>query len=238
MTRTDAYRNFEANLDELLAMLKLARPRDLHRVMRNVGKRIHRQLQKNTAANAKAISSALSDLTSAVDEYITGRTMLQDWIAIVLVTLVHAYLEDGLVFIATKDRRLLKTADALDRDRVFEVTSIEELRAELRKQWANKTLLGGPEKWLPRLHEMGARGYKKDCGFRLQHLWDTRNLIVHRRGIATTAYLRKQGNPSVKPGDRVRVSLGLLTWWLQGVHDFVDSMDQFFLRYRAKTSRA
>jgi len=231
MTRTDAYRNFEANFGELLATMKLLMPVELQRVTTTVEKRIHRQLNKSTPSNVKAIRTAVSDLTSAVDEYVRGRTMLQDWMAVVLVTLVHAYLEDGLIFIATKNRKLLRAADSLDNDRVLEAASIEELRAELRKQWANKTLFGGPEKWLPRLHKMGARGYKKDCAFRLQHLWDTRNLIVHGRGIATTAYLRKQKNPSVKPGDRVRVSTGLLAWWVQGVQDFVDATDQFFLRY-------
>lgn len=237
MTRTDAYRNFEANSDELLAMMKLLMPVELQRVIATVEKRILRQLQKTTHANVKILRAALSDLTSTVDQYVRGRTMLQDWMAAALVTVVHAYLEDGLVFIATKNPELLKTADALDNDRVIEAASIDELRAELRKQWADKTLHGGPEKWLPRLRRMGARGYKKDCAFRLQHLWDTRNLIVHGRGIATTAYLRRQGKPSVKPGDRVRVGTGLLVWWAAGVEDFVDHTDQFFVRYGTNQRR-
>lgn len=238
MTNTDAYRNFEANLDEFLAMQRLLLPVELQRVMGAVKTRVRRQVNKGTAASMKVISAAVSDLSNAVDGYVRGRTMLMDWTAVVLVALVQAYVEDGLVLIATKNLGLLRTADAIDKNLVFELSSIEELRAELRKQWAKKTLAGGPKKWLPCLRDMGHQVQKKDAVVRLQHLWDTRSLIVHGRGIATTAYLRPQTNHSIKPGDRVHVGTDLLKWWMRGVEDFVDPLDQFFLTYGAKTSRS
>jgi len=236
MIRTEAYRTFEANVDELLAMFKLLMPVELQQKVKKVEKSIRRH-RKNTPARARVIEKAVSDLSSTVEDYARGRILLLDWTSAVLVTVVLAYMEDGLVFVATKNPDLLKNAHPLDNDRILQAVSIEDLRTELRRQWANKKLLGGPLKWLSLLNEMGAKQYTKDCDFRLQHLWDTRNLIVHGRGIATVPYIESYKKPALKLGDRVHVGPGfkVLKWWMAGIEDFVNSTDQFFTNYGTKT---
>lgn len=242
MTTTDAYTNLAANLDDLLAMQKPLMPVSVQRAAAAAKKCIGRQLRKeSTSRNYKLMLRVVSNLSSLVDDYLDylrGRALLQDWISVVLVTLVLGYLEDGLVFVATKNPNLLKNADPLSNDQLIHAASIEDVLGALRRQWANRTLLGGPEKWLSSLRNMGAKKYKKEYAFRLQHLWDTRNLIVHGRGIATTEYLRKYKDPTLNPGSRVRVSTKILTWWVEAIQDFVDSTDPFFVNYGAKTSRA
>jgi hypothetical protein len=237
MTRTNAYNNFEANSRELVAMTKLLMPpNDLQRKLKNVSTKIDRRLERNSLVDAKTRAKTLSDLkslTSTLGDYVTGRVLLQDWMSAVLMTIVLTYLEDGLVLIATKNPRLLEQAEAVNIERILQAPSIDDLRAEVRTQWADKALRGGPKSWLSLLRRLGAKECTRDCASRLQHLWDTRNLIVHGRGIATAAHVAKY--PKVAHGARIHVSTGVLAWWITGVSEFVDATDEFFQNYGVNT---
>ena len=127
--------------------------------------------------------------------------------------------------------QLVEKYRTLPFERVFEADSFKDLKAALRQQWGKKTLRGGPEKWVKRLMAIGTRGFKDDCTFRMQHLWDARNLIVHARGIADRIYPKKYAKLKLKPGERVRVAATLFRWWLDGLKDFIEPTDQFFSRY-------
>ena len=126
----------------------------------------------------------------------------------------------------------MKDAPPISHNRALEVDSIEELRNEVRQQWAHDFLRpGGPETWLRRLKNMGARGYDDEATLQIQHLWDTRNLIVHSRGAASVAYARKYATSEVKRGERVKVGINQFQHWLNAVKSFTICTDAFFLKY-------
>ena len=85
---------------------------------------------------------------------------------------------------------------------------------------------GGPRKIVQKLKKMGARGYNDNDIFCLEHLWDTRNIIVHSRGIVDAAYLAKYKHR--QKGDRVTINLDR---WLPALKSFTETTDQFFLNY-------
>jgi hypothetical protein len=237
---TSALVNLKANLGRLTAIIELLRVGlnvDVVVPASGINKHLSRQLKmKMPKVNLTTLKRGVSNISLGIDKYVQRKGLIYDWYCVMVVAFVEAYLEEGLVLIATKNQTLLASGDTLSYQRVFEVNSLDDLKIELREQWAKKTLRGGPEKWLDRLKNMGARGYTKDCSFRIQHLWDTRNLIVHAQGIASAAYLKKQGKASLKPGDRVRVDETIIAWWNQGVADFVDPTEQFFLAYGNRVS--
>jgi hypothetical protein len=151
---------------------------------------------------------------------------------VMLVTFLETYLEDGLISMAAKNPTLMKDARPIDSNRVLEVASIEELRNELQQQWAHNALRpGGPETWLKRLKAMGARGYDIEAAHKVQHLWDTRNLIVHSRGIPSISYARKYRNLGIKEGVRIDVTNNQFNRWLDAIKSFVRTTDAFFVKY-------
>ena len=156
-------------------MLHLMMPHELKQTVTKAGSRIERQLKKQTgSANVKRVAGAVSEISKATERYRRGRALFQDWSSAALVTIVQAYLEDGLTLLSTKIASLLGNEIALQHDLILNAQSIDDLRSEVRRQWAAKATLGGPNKWLPMLQKLGARRYSKDCAFRLRHLWDTR----------------------------------------------------------------
>jgi hypothetical protein len=68
----------------------------------------------------------------------------------------------------------------------IETDCLEDLRIEALREFAGRILRGGgPDIWVKRLKELGARGYSNEDIHRVQHLWDTRNLIIHSQGRAS-----------------------------------------------------
>jgi len=199
---------------------------------------ISREIKKTPKVNSEAIQRAVTSFSGSVTEFIHVHNFLYSWMSVMLVTFVEAYMEENLELIARKNPTLLKNADPVSLDVIFESDSLEDLKAELRQQWAKRTLRGGPEKWLKRIQEMGARGYEKDCCLRMQHLWDTRNLIVHAQGVINKGYHKKYSNQKLKVGDRVHVAGNLFSWWLDGLKVFLEPTDQFFFRYAAGAAEA
>jgi hypothetical protein len=76
------------------------------------------------------------------------------------VTFLMAYLEDALVILADKNKSLLKELPSIDSSRIFESDSIDEIRGEIKKAWAESFLRGtGPVGWSKRFDKLGARGF-------------------------------------------------------------------------------
>jgi hypothetical protein len=212
-SETQANKNFKVNLDHIGRLLKLM-PVELNLSVNTLKKRFSREvkkIKKTSNTNTDAIQRAVSDMSTGIDDFIQLRGFLYSWMTVMLVTFIEAYMEENLELIAGKNPRLLRNLDPIPFEAILEVDSLEDLKIELRHQWARKTLRGGPGRWLKRLEEMGARGYEKDCCFRMKHLWDTRNLIVHAQGVVDKNYLKKYPKMKLKHGDRVRISENLLT---------------------------
>jgi hypothetical protein len=121
---------------------------------------------------------------------------------------------------------------------VFELGSIEDLRNEVLSNWAHNELRpGGPETWYRRLRKMGAPPLDQNAVRSVQHLWDTRNLIVHSRSIATPAYAKKHAHMRVSAGKPVAVTLSQFGDWLPHVKQFVQHWaDGFLLKFLSAKS--
>jgi hypothetical protein len=237
---TQAGETFGANLDQILLLYQLLPIEVKRRILRpasSVSRGVSQatkhaaEIKGKVRFEGKWLERGASKISTGVKTYLQLQQVIYEWSSVMLVTFIEAYLEEGLMLIAMKNPKLLKDAEPLNYETVFESDSIEGLKNELRRRWANRTVKGGPENWLTRLERMGARGYSEDCRFRLQHLWDTRNLIVHAQGMASTAYCKKHDNTGLKAGERVRVSGNIVVWWSQGVKDFFEPTDRFFASY-------
>jgi hypothetical protein len=149
-----------------------------------------------------------------------------------LYTFFEAYLEDGLATIAEKNPSLLTTGKTIEARMAFDVESIEELRRSVRKDWAQSILRGGgPAKWAKRLIDFGAKGYAEADIATAEHLWDTRNLIIHTQGVPRLDYKKRYPSQAMVDG-RVKVGAGEFSNWIRAVHRFVQTTDAFLLKYK------
>jgi hypothetical protein len=226
--KTDAMKNLEENLDLLIAFLNRFHPDELHRVINSFGRSVNKL--KADPKNIVPSTRVSTKLTTAVNGYLAASRIANEWMSVMLVTFTESYLEDGLIRLAVLNPHLMKDALPIDHNRILEVESIDELREEVRQQWAHQKVEGGPRKFVRRLKDMGARGYDEKEIFRVEHLWDTRNLIVHSRGIVDVAYAKKYKH--LQKGVHVKVNLAQLHWWLPAFKGFIECTDQFFLNYR------
>jgi hypothetical protein len=222
--QTDAMTNFEANVGLLVAFINRLKPSDIQRSAKSAIRVVARY--KADPKDTKPIERAVAKLTELTSEWSKVREISFEWMSVMLVTFTEAYLEDGLIGLPAKNPNLLKDAPPIPPNRMIEAESLDELRQEITRQWAHQKIEGGPRKFIRRLKDMGARGYNDTDIYRLEHLWDTRNLIVHSRGIVDAVYLRKYKHR--QKGDRVTINLG---WWLPALKNFTEATDQFFLNY-------
>lgn len=227
--KTDALKNFEANLDPVTALLKLVTD-DLKRSAASFEKSFSRHL-KPPACNVKSIQRSVSKFTERMGSWKLTNRLAQDWIPVMLVTFTEAYLEEGLSELARRNPQLLKDVTGLDYSRIWQVDSVDELRTELRQQWANREIKGGPEKWVKLLKSLGVKSYNKNCVFYMRNLWDVRNLIVHSQGKVSPYYARQYPRPALKVGTRILVNENWLGKWIPALQEFVDPTDHFFAHY-------
>ncbi len=229
--KTDALKSFESNLDQMKAFLDRLHPGGVH----GAAKAVQRALAKEIAAapNSKfeRTERKVELLGVATDKYLAFLFPACRWMSVMLVSFVEAYLEDGLIGIAVKNPEVVRKVE-IRTERCFEIDNIEELRGEVRSTWAQDALRpGGPMTWRKKLRELGAPRFDDKKLLKIQHLWDTRNLIVHSRCIANSAYAKKYTHFGAKPGVEVKVNLHTFRAWLQPVADFVKWSDGFFLNY-------
>ena len=78
----------------------------------------------------------------------------------------------------------------------------------------------------------------KNTLINLQHLWDTRNLIVHSQGVASAAFAKDYARTGIKAGEKVNVNLGMFQYWLAPTKVFIERTDTFFLAYRKDAKKS
>jgi hypothetical protein len=204
-------------------------------------KALHRVVKKEIASapnvNIEKLERAGASHQVAVDEYLGYLYPACRWMSVMLVSFIEFYLEEALISIAVKNPLLVKDAD-IEKSRIFEVDSIEQLRSEMRLNWAHNALRpGGPETWRKKLRQLGAPRFDDNSLRKLQHLWDTRNLIVHSQCVASTAYVKKYPYMGVKVGEKVHVNLGIFKNWLSPTKAFIEWSDRFFLAYGSEPKK-
>jgi hypothetical protein len=236
-TKTGALINLELNLDQIQTFLSRLNPGQLAKAITKINKMVAKEAKSAPAVNMvnmKKILGGLHATLALVEDYQAFRAPALRMMSVMLVSFLEAYLEDGLVEIALKNPKLIKTP-VIEPNRLLEIDSIDQLRNEIRLNWAQGSLRpGGPVTWEKRLRDLGAPELQRTTLNKIQHLWDTRNLIVHSRSIATNAYAKTYKTLGFAAGHEVRVTHHLLGEWLDGLKEFLAWTEPFFLKYGSK----
>jgi hypothetical protein len=233
--KSDALKNLEVNLDDISAFLQQmskgpeAAKRALQKSLQATEDVLQRRA-KNELPNNKPLMRRLKTATRAVARWRAFSVPANRWVAVMLVSYLEGYLEDVLAGIALKHSGVIKKVD-LQTARLFQVDSIQELRAEVARSWAHDALRpNGPSTWRRTLRDaLGAPKIDDVTIDTIQHLWDTRNLIVHARCVADVPYAKKYSKRGAQAGVAVQVDLKSLQVWLEAMAKFVNWIDAFYL---------
>ena len=162
---TEALGRFQSNVNELTAFLKLLEADAMRAVVKEGLESVQSRGDQKELVNVELVRPIVSKITAAVDISLTRHRFVFDWTAVMLMTFLKAYLQENLERLAVKNPGCLKNSLPLEIDYLLHAESIEDVRTELRRQWADKTLDGGPKKWVPRLKQLGASGITKRMNF-------------------------------------------------------------------------
>jgi hypothetical protein len=229
--KSEAMKNFEANLEQIKAFVSRFDSAKLHHKVKVSAAKISKELAGTVVINDKTIQREVDVLTATINRYLAFTFPASRWISVMLISFLEGYLEDGLVELARKNPGIVK-AVVVNTSRIFEVDELEDLRNEVRRQWAQDALRpNGPEAWRKTLRQLGAPTLGNEIIYAIQHLWDTRNLIVHSRCIASAGYAKKYAHLGAKKGEEVKVNIATFGNWLKPTKAFVEWAEAFFLKY-------
>jgi len=153
------------------------------------------------------------------------------WQVVMLVTCVESYLQDVLASAANADPEFMeKSGQSAVYAEVIVAKSVEALANEMRVSWAKGWVNARrPTSWIEGLSNMGAKGYPPDLAPRLERIWDIRNAVVHKAGVADTHFVKRQPGVVKAVGDRVRVSHNDINKFAADVSEFLGPTDRWFL---------
>lgn len=156
------------------------------------------------------------------------------WLTVMLVTVVETYLQDALCELAEVDPSVMGNVfPKVDYRDLSSFDTLEDVRAECRKQWAIGIIArDGPSKWVDLLKKLGASSYQKGLVEQMERIWGIRHIVVHNAGRATRDFLSRHGG-SQSVGDSVPVSLADLREWQGVLEGFIESTDRFISARRA-----
>ncbi|PSB25768.1 hypothetical protein [Stenomitos frigidus] len=192
-----------------------------------------------TTDQATEIKQEISDYAEKWDAHLSGFNVGLEWMPVLIVTIVEAYLMDVLVYTARTDSTLMEESKmSASYSEMTNASSLEELLQGLRYQWARKFINeGGPKCWIKSLKKMGARGYSSELAKEMETLWGIRHLIVHSTGISTPDFVRRHPDFGVAVGEKIQVRLNQLGDWVKHIYHFVDVTDAYFAqRCKLKSS--
>jgi hypothetical protein len=176
--QTQARKSFDANVGPMSALIKKIHPNEVTRATKSVERAVQKFVETKEKKYIRSLTRATASFSEATDQWLGLRKFSFESMSVMLVVFLEAYLEDGLVELAIRVPTLMKDMPAPEASRVFEVETLDELRDELRRQWAQLKVHGGPDKWEKMLVGMGARGYVKEEIYALQHLWEILSFIL------------------------------------------------------------
>jgi hypothetical protein len=258
--RTPAYASFESNTRNLSHLLRFilrgvqgfreeletklepeftSIATEIAQVGRPQGKEASDQEARNSEEMINDLVQKLSDtLLRPVKQFMGGFLTVREWIPVLLVTTVEAYLKDVFIYAAKVDPAIMESSRRIvTYEEVIRARSLEELKERLPARWARNFLDdGGPDIWIKRLTNMGALGYRPETTNEMETLWGVRHLIVHSRGVATAEFVRRHPEFGVKVDESILIRSAQLTPWITIVYHFVDVTDFYFVqRYRPGT---
>ena len=154
------------------------------------------------------------------------------WTAVMLVTFLETYFEDILIGMAETNPRLVQKTQTTFAD-TLHFDSMDELRAAMTRLWAHDALRpDGPRTWVRQLKDMGAKKpIDQGVVSEVEHMWDTRNLIVHSRCVADATYAKKYSSRGAVRGEVVSVTMDSHLQWMPAVEILINWADEFFMKY-------
>jgi hypothetical protein len=241
--RTPAYGNFDINTDKLHHLLlfmgvgEKGFEREVFEDLKNVRARIA-SIRRGIGDDVHAVipsgdlRPALDSVIERINAHYSGRKVVVEWLPVMMVTTVEAYLLDVLAYAAGIDPSLMERSEqSVSYAELTTASSLEEVMTELRYRWAKNFIeKGGPYSWIARLTKMGARTYRPETAQEMEMLWGIRHLIVHTAGVATADFTRRYPHLGIQVGENVRVDLGSLRNWFKHIYHFVDVTDTYFIQ--------
>lgn len=228
---SERMKSFQDKLELLRILLRRLDPERVLKAMQNA----HTETEKYLSAHKRDIvplRSAVEEALAEFQEFAKLKGLTVSWMSVMLVTFLEAYLEEGIINMAECDPRLVRNAPQVPPSRIMEIETLDELRAETRRNWAQDVLRpNGPQTWVQFFQKMGLSTLERAVRNDLQHLWDTRNLIVHGRGIISVAYATKYQSKGYRAGTKLPVLDDLFIKWLSAVENFVNWVEPFFVSY-------
>jgi hypothetical protein len=254
--RTPAYATFESNTDKLVHLFAITRRGTEHFVdemknsidpeitalctnltslrSRSPNDTNREQLNKEESEIAlergKIVEKIKNVFIQPAHQFTEGLLTINQWLPVILVTIVEAYLKEVRIFEAKINPAVMDSSDqsVTYRD-VVRAESIGDLTAEMQSKWARNFVDdGGPSRWIEKLTRMGARGYDSQTADKMETLWGVRHVIVHSAGVVTWDFVRHHPNFGVQVGANIRISFNQVLEWIRLVYDFVDVTDSYF----------
>jgi hypothetical protein len=236
-SKSEALKNYESNLDQIMAFVDQLRSARIGRVAMGTVKALKKEVTAVPKADVKKLERIVENYKAAADNYMAFLLPACRWMSVMMVSFMETFLEDGLIEVAKRNPRIVKNVE-VQTSRLFEVDTMDELRTEVRLQWAHDALRpGGPKTWYKTLRQLGAPVLDEATIDAVQHLWETRNLIVHSRCIASAAYAKKHAKYGIVAGTEVKVNLHTFGQWLVPVKHFVEWADTLFRNYGSKKGK-
>jgi len=230
--KSDAFQNFEANLEPWIGFVELKFER-LENVIRTAQKIVNDKIPPDASPDIEVIRVAVDQIGEDARTYAKETRFTFQWLCVMLVTFTTTYLVEGLVHLASKNSDLINEADGSPHQAM-----IGDLKSEMIHRWADTAVKGGPKSWFALLKTLGARDYKNDTQFLLTHLWDTRHRVVNGRGTADALYVKAYASLNLSLGDRIPITNKTLKWWLDGASHFTETTDRFFANYTGPRPKA
>jgi hypothetical protein len=229
--KSEPLKNFEENLDQIMAFVKRMSASDLAKAIEKARRSNEKVIAKSPNLDVKRIAKNLNVLSSKVTDWLSFYRPASRWIIVMLISFLEAFLEDVLAEIASRNPKVIKS-EGMPVQTIIAAKSLEELKSEIRSNWAHDALRpNGPNRWYRTLRDMGAKKIDQQVITEVQHLWDTRNLIVHARGIADKSYSKKYASRGAKFGVEYNVNMASLKGWLPHVGALVEWADEFLMKY-------
>jgi hypothetical protein len=174
--KSEALKNFEDNLDEIMVVMKRLNIVDLEKGASQLQKAVREATAAAPNIDLKQLTQTTEEFDASVKTYLGFLLPACRWMTVMLVSFMETYLEDGLIEVGKKNPSLIN-GDPVGTNIIFEVNSIDELRAEIRRHWAHDALRpDGPKKWYRTVKDLGACPLNEKVLHAVQHMWDTRNL--------------------------------------------------------------
>jgi len=214
---------------------RLGRPQDKEASCQETDRGAHEAAPalSDTRQRAEEMAKKVSDILGEPFKRFTGGllTMLQ-WIPVMLVTTVEAYLNDVRIFEAKVNPSIMESSEqSVTFAEVVRSRSVGELTEEMQSRWARKFVDdGGPDRWIDKLTRMGASVYDSQAASEMETLWGVRHVIVHSAGVATPDFVRRHPDFGAKVGESILIRSDQLIEWISVIGHFVDVTDFYFVK--------